>query len=158
MDSRPVYLMTHEKGTLANKVDHLYSMLESCELCPRKCGANRLKNEFGYCQSGKMMMISSYGPHFGEENVLVGRLGSGTIFLSGCNLRCVYCQNYSISHLKIGESMSEEQVSALKSRHAELEEILENEVSRPHPDQNRIAGLKKQKLRIKDELVELGVH
>lgn len=89
----------------------LFDFLESCKLCPRKCCVNRLKNELGYCQMGKELVISSFGPHFGEERALVGAFGSGTIFLAGCNLLCVYCQNYDLSHYRIGRIVSEEKVA-----------------------------------------------
>ncbi|MCX8126092.1 MAG: radical SAM protein [Dehalococcoidia bacterium] len=72
---------------------------------------NRLKGEKGYCRSGSNLMVSSYGPHFGEEPELVGRHGSGTIFLTNCNLLCVYCQNYEISHRGEGTVTSEEEVA-----------------------------------------------
>ncbi len=85
-----------------------YKLLEGCRVCPRSCGVNRLKDERGTCEMGKDLVISSYGPHFGEEPELVGKGGSGTIFLSGCNLRCIFCQNYTISHLKDGEMVSKE--------------------------------------------------
>lgn len=91
----------------------MYRILARCELCPRRCGANRLEGEKGYCQMGKELVVSSYGPHFGEERVLVGRGGSGTIFLTGCNLLCVYCQNYEISHLLVGDVMGEEPVAGI---------------------------------------------
>lgn len=85
-----------------------YSLLEKCTVCPRNCKVNRLKDEKGYCGMGRELVISSYGPHFGEEDVLVGRNGSGTIFLTGCNLGCIFCQNYDISHLKSGYVVSKE--------------------------------------------------
>jgi putative pyruvate formate lyase activating enzyme len=96
---------------LEEKIEKLFRILESCELCPRECGVNRLEGEKGYCKSGKELIVSSYCPHFGEEDVLVGTGGSGTIFLTNCNLRCVYCQNYEISHLGQGEPVSEEKVA-----------------------------------------------
>ncbi len=71
-------------------------------LCPRRCGVNRAAGQTGYCGIGAEPVISSFGPHFGEERVLVGHGGSGTIFFTGCNLRCVYCQNYDISQLHQG--------------------------------------------------------
>jgi putative pyruvate formate lyase activating enzyme len=108
---RPSYLDLLESGELDRRVDVLYSILESCRLCPRRCGVNRLKGEKGYCRSGREPMVSSYGPHFGEEDVLVGVGGSGTIFLTNCNLRCIYCQNYEISHLGIGDVVSEEDIA-----------------------------------------------
>lgn len=85
------------------RVDKLYDILRECWLCPRKCGVNRLKGEKGYCRSGKELMVSSATPHFGEEDVLVGSGGSGTIFLTNCNLRCIFCQNYDITHLGRGK-------------------------------------------------------
>jgi putative pyruvate formate lyase activating enzyme len=108
---RPSYLDLLESGELDRRIDVLYSILESCRLCPRRCGVNRLRGERGYCRSGREPMVSSYGPHFGEEDVLVGVGGSGTIFLTNCNLRCVYCQNYEISHLGIGDVVSEEDIA-----------------------------------------------
>lgn len=102
----PSYLELYESGELDERIARLYRILESCELCPRKCGANRLEGEKGYCRSGKELIISSYGPHFGEEPEITGRNGSGTIFLTNCNLLCLYCQNYEISHLGHGEEVS----------------------------------------------------
>lgn len=112
MKFKPNYLKLHESGELKDKIDALYNILESCELCPRKCGVNRLKGEKGFCKAEKLK-VSSYFPHFGEEDPLVGVHGSGTIFLTYCNLRCVYCQNYEISHLGVGEIVSEERVAKM---------------------------------------------
>jgi putative pyruvate formate lyase activating enzyme len=83
-------------------VQKLWSMMNPCILCMRNCRVNRLDGELGYCGIGVEPMISSVGPHFGEESVLVGTGGSGTIFFSGCNLGCVFCQNYEISHHRGG--------------------------------------------------------
>jgi len=110
---RPSYLELYESGELERRVEKLYKILESCELCPRKCGVNRLEGEKGFCRAGKKPMVSSYFPHFGEEEPLVGSNGSGTIFLTNCNLRCVYCQNYEISHLGIGKEVSVEVVAQM---------------------------------------------
>lgn len=71
--------------------------LEHCELCPRRCRADRLHGELGKCRTGRQAILSSYAPHFGEEPPLVGSHGSGAIFFAYCNLRCIYCQNYTIS-------------------------------------------------------------
>ncbi len=71
-------------------------------LCPRQCHVNRLSGELGQCRTGKQTVVSSFGPHFGEEAPLVGKSGSGTIFFAHCNLKCVFCQNYSISQLGEG--------------------------------------------------------
>ncbi|MBS7623335.1 radical SAM protein [Candidatus Bathyarchaeota archaeon] len=108
---KPLYLSSYEHGELKEKVERLHCILESCELCPRKCGVNRLKGEKGYCRSGKDLIVSSFNPHFGEEEPLVGTGGSGTIFLTNCNLLCVYCQNYEISHLGYGRPASEEKMA-----------------------------------------------
>lgn len=91
---------------LSQKVKKLYSLLEHCTLCPRKCGVNRLNNKKGFCGVGLMVLVSSVGPHFGEEPELAGRNGSGAIFFAGCNLGCLFCQNYNISHLKYGDEVS----------------------------------------------------
>ncbi|MBN3038033.1 MAG: radical SAM protein [Candidatus Omnitrophica bacterium] len=91
---------------LEKKIDKAYKILEQCTLCPRKCNVNRTKGERGYCGVGQAIEVASYGPHFGEEEVLVGRYGSGAIFLNSCNLSCVYCQNYDISQLRSGMAVS----------------------------------------------------
>ena len=81
-------------------------MLEECHLCPRQCRVNRLAGEKGKCHITDQVMVSSYGPHFGEEAPLVGMHGSGTIFFTYCNLRCTFCQNYTISQLGDGNRVS----------------------------------------------------
>ncbi len=103
----PSYLNL-SKNNLNQKIERLFRILGSCEICPRKCHVNRLKGEKGYCQLGFLPQVSAYHPHFGEERPLVGRFGSGTIFFTSCNLSCVYCQNYEISQLRIGEEISQE--------------------------------------------------
>jgi len=80
-----------------------YELAQPCVICPRRCRVNRLKGERGSCRIGAEPIVSSAGPHFGEEGPLVGSGGSGTIFLSGCNLGCIFCQNHSISHDLEGE-------------------------------------------------------
>jgi putative pyruvate formate lyase activating enzyme len=110
---KPGYLKLIETGEMDERIKALYKILESCKLCPRKCGVNRLKGEKGICRAGKNISVSSFFPHFGEEDVLVGKNGSGTIFLSNCNLRCVYCQNYEISHLGFGKEYSEKEVAEM---------------------------------------------
>ena len=107
----PGYLRLYRTGELDERIKQLYKILESCELCPRKCKVNRLKGEKGVCKSGKELKVSSYGPHFGEEPPLVGSEGSGTIFFTNCNLLCVYCQNYEISHRGYGELTSESKLA-----------------------------------------------
>jgi len=84
----------------------LKSLQSPCRLCPRACGARRADGETGFCGAVAQATIASFGPHFGEERVLVGRGGSGTIFLSGCNLKCVFCQNFDISQSVSGRSVT----------------------------------------------------
>ncbi len=96
---------------LEKRLDAFYRLLEQCELCPRRCRVNRLQGNRGFCKFAKELYIFSFGPHFGEEEVLVGRYGSGTIFFSGCNLGCVYCQNYTMSHLGEGYKVTERELS-----------------------------------------------
>jgi putative pyruvate formate lyase activating enzyme len=93
----PSYISLYESGKLKERVDKLYTRLATCDICPRNCGVDRLNNILGYCRSGKAAEISSYCDHHGEEPALSGTKGSGTIFFSRCNLRCVYCQNHQIS-------------------------------------------------------------
>ena len=110
---RPTYIALYEKGRLRRRVEALAEILTSCCLCPRACRVNRLAGEKGYCQAGAAAMVSSSFPHFGEEPPLVGSHGSGTIFLTHCNLRCVFCQNYDISHLGEGERISGSELAQL---------------------------------------------
>ncbi len=100
------YLETHRRGLIQEKIDRAFRLLEKCTVCPRRCAVNRLRGEKGVCRAGLEPEVSSCSPHFGEERPLVGRHGSGTIFLTHCNLRCSFCQNYSISHLGDGEAVS----------------------------------------------------
>lgn len=93
----PSYVHLNKKGELAERVEQLYAIYENCRLCPRDCRVNRKNGRVGKCQATANLKVSSAAPHFGEEVPLVGRGGSGTIFFSHCNLRCIYCQNYSIS-------------------------------------------------------------
>lgn len=109
----PSYIKLYESGELVERSSALKEILKRCELCPRKCGANRLSGEKGFCRSGANAMVSSAGPHFGEESPLVGRYGSGTIFLTNCNLGCVFCQNYDISHGGIGRESSAQEIAHL---------------------------------------------
>jgi putative pyruvate formate lyase activating enzyme len=95
-------------------VQKLWAMMNPCVLCPRNCRVNRSpstslgtgQGELGFCGIGDMPVVSSQGPHFGEESVLVGESGSGTIFFAGCNLGCVFCQNYDISHFRHGQPIT----------------------------------------------------
>lgn len=102
----PPYLELHRSGELKIRAGELWQMMESCSLCPRECGAARLKGKEGFCHSSSKLEISSYGPHHGEELPLRGTGGSGTIFLTNCTLRCVYCINWEINHKGIGSVRS----------------------------------------------------
>jgi len=108
----PSYLNLSKKE-LKRRIDKLFKILQRCEICPRKCHVNRMKGEKGFCQLGYLPIVSAYHPHFGEESPLVGRYGSGTIFMTSCNLSCVYCQNYEISQLRIGEEVSFERLAEM---------------------------------------------
>jgi putative pyruvate formate lyase activating enzyme len=104
----PSYIQEYRNGALEEKIEKCIKILNECTLCPRKCKVNRLKNEKGICRVGRWAVISSFNPHFGEESPLVGFYGSGTIFFSYCNLGCIFCQNYEISHLGGGHLVSPE--------------------------------------------------
>ena len=93
----PSYLALFRGGVLDQRVEALEALLERCTVCPKDCLNNRLNNEIAACYSGRLPIVSSYTPHFGEEPPLVGTKGAGNIFFGNCNLRCVYCQNYQIS-------------------------------------------------------------
>ncbi len=109
----PAYLELYRRGELQEKARILKERLSSCDLCPHECGVNRLKGEKGFCRVLDRPVVSSYGPHFGEEQPLVGYGGSGTIFFTFCNMACVYCQNWEISHLGEGEEVSSEELARM---------------------------------------------
>jgi len=109
----PVYLKTYREGLLEEKIVKAQRLLESCSVCPRDCKVNRIEGERGFCRAGSLPEVSSSSPHFGEEQPLVGFHGSGTIFLTHCNLGCLFCQNYSISHLDEGKEISIDELSRM---------------------------------------------
>jgi putative pyruvate formate lyase activating enzyme len=94
----PAYARLEDKGVLAQRIEEAYSIFEQCVLCPRQCGVNRLQGEQGFCRAPAKLVIYTAQPHYGEELSLVGNKGSGTIFFSNCNLRCIFCQNWPIAH------------------------------------------------------------
>jgi len=96
--AEPVYIALARSGELRRRVEGARERLRQCRMCPRSCEVDRLSGEVGFCQTGARAMVSSASPHFGEEDPLVGRCGSGTIFFTSCNLRCIFCQNFDISH------------------------------------------------------------
>ncbi|MCX7838833.1 MAG: radical SAM protein [Anaerolineae bacterium] len=117
----PGYVKLARTGELSKRAEKLWAIMESCQLCPRQCRVNRLKGMSGFCHSpGATLVVASFGPHFGEERPLVGFGGSGTIFFTHCNLRCVFCQNWYISQLGVGE---ETEIAELAQMMLELQKI-----------------------------------
>jgi putative pyruvate formate lyase activating enzyme len=101
----PAYLALHRSGELEERARRALALLgpERCTVCPRECKVDRLGDHPGLCRVGRHAVVASHFAHFGEENCLRGWNGSGTIFFSGCNLRCVFCQNHDISWKLQGE-------------------------------------------------------
>ena len=104
------------RTTLLDRVEEARRLLESCRLCIRRCGVNRLDGERGWCGAGVDLRISGFGPHFGEERPLVGKRGSGTIFFSHCTMGCVFCQNFETSRLGRGEDLTPTGLAAIMLR------------------------------------------
>lgn len=100
-----MYLDLYQSGKLLARVCDAYGRLAACDLCPHRCGVNRIRGEQGWCRSGLKPRIASANLHRGEEPPISGTRGSGTIFFSGCTLRCVFCQNFPISQQGSGETM-----------------------------------------------------
>lgn len=96
----PAYISLYRSGELERRAERLEARLASCDICPRQCRVNRLQDERGFCRSGRQPIIASVCDHHGEEPVLSGTSGSGTIFFGNCNLKCVFCQNHQISQNK----------------------------------------------------------
>lgn len=101
----PSYIEIYKSGELEKRVQKAMEYLKKCIICPRGCKINRYEDEKGECKVGRFAIVSSFGPHYGEEEPLVGRYGSGTVFFSGCNLHCIFCQNYEISQLIEGKEV-----------------------------------------------------
>lgn len=110
---QPSYIRLYRDGELAARLQKAFSLIEACHLCPRACGVNRLEGERGFCETGRKAKVASYNAHFGEESPLVGKYGSGTIFMSSCNLLCSFCQNYDISHQAEGVEVEPEHLCAM---------------------------------------------
>lgn len=105
------YLESYKNKYLVKAAKDSWEMLKSCTLCPRKCKVNRLKDKLGFCKTGVKARVCSFMPHHGEEPPVSGKKGSGTIFFSYCNQRCVYCQNYEFSQLGQGKEVSPEELA-----------------------------------------------
>ena len=100
--NEPSYVGLHGEGKLGKRVEGAYSLLANCTLCPRECRVNRLGDERGFCGSGEDPVVASWNLHHWEEPPISGTRGSGTIFFTHCMGRCLFCQNYSISQLGVG--------------------------------------------------------
>jgi len=107
------YEKLEKEGKLIQRVNQAYALFENCHLCPRRCGVNRKKRERGFCRAPMKVVVFSVHPHFGEEISLVGQHGSGTIFFSNCNLRCIFCQNWPISHEGQGKEYEDEELAEM---------------------------------------------
>jgi putative pyruvate formate lyase activating enzyme len=113
---KPLYLDLYAKGEFDDRIAQAYEIIKDCRLCPRNCRVNRLEDGVGVCKTGRWPVVSSYGPHFGEEGPLVGTGGSGTIFFTHCNLLCIFCQNHEISHHGEGEPLAPEGLAEIMVR------------------------------------------
>ena len=109
----PTYIEACHNGLIGKRIAAATKILNSCMLCPRKCGVNRVSGQTGICKTGRDASVSSYNAHFGEEAPLVGSRGSGTVFFTHCNLLCIFCQNFDISHEGHGREVSKEQLAGI---------------------------------------------
>jgi len=109
----PSYLKLYREGKLQERLNQAIETMRSCRLCPRQCEVDRLSGELGYCRTGSRAKVASFNAHFGEEAPLVGRFGSGTIFISYCSLLCSFCQNFEISHLGEGREVDPAAMAAM---------------------------------------------
>ncbi|MDI7261282.1 MAG: radical SAM protein [Thermodesulfobacteriota bacterium] len=146
----PSYISLFKQGELQKRGQLLMEFLRECRLCPRECGVNRLNGEVGYCKAPSELMVSSAFPHFGEELPLVGTHGSGTIFLTHCNLRCIFCQNYDISHQGSGERVSDHEMARAMMRLQEMGCHNINFVTPTHYVPQIVSSL--------PEAIEMGLH
>ncbi len=109
----PSYLNLVESGEIDKRIESLYKLTSPCTLCPRRCKARRDEGKVGFCRLMQKPKVSSYNLHFGEEPPISGYNGSGTIFFTGCNLGCIFCQNYPISHLHHGREVTVEELAGM---------------------------------------------
>jgi putative pyruvate formate lyase activating enzyme len=110
---QPAYAKLERQGKFAKRVEGAYAIFEDCQLCPRACRVNRARGDKGFCGAPAKPVVFSAHPHFGEEMPLVGHGGSGTIFFSNCNLRCIFCQNWPIAHEGKGKQVRDEDVAEM---------------------------------------------
>jgi len=123
-DFEPGYIGLYRSGELKRRAEALEARLGACDICPRECGVNRGEGKRGFCHSGILPIVASVGAHHGEEPVLSGRRGSGTIFFGNCNMRCVYCQNYQISQDYKAQKRNEVETGVLAERMLYLQDEL----------------------------------
>src|SRR3990172_4189170 len=109
----PAYLKTFESGELARKAEEAVASLEKCRVCPWNCEIDRLADKTKVCRTGRYARVGSHFPHFGEEDCLRGWNGSGTIFFSWCNMRCVFCQNFDLSQQGEGREVRPEELARM---------------------------------------------
>jgi len=109
----PAYARLEKEGKFAARIEQACAIFENCRLCPRRCGVNRSKGEKGFCGAPLRPVVFSHHPHFGEEEPISGTNGSGAIFFSNCNLRCIFCQNWPIAHEGRGEEIDDEALAAM---------------------------------------------
>lgn len=109
----PAYLKLYEsdRSVFQERIEEGLTVLENCDVCPRNCYVNRMENKHGKCRTGRHAWVGSYFPHFGEEDCLRGWNGSGTIFFSFCNLKCVFCQNHELSWDGAGKRVTADEIS-----------------------------------------------
>ncbi|MFA5367997.1 MAG: radical SAM protein [Dehalococcoidia bacterium] len=120
----PGYIALFRSGELERRAQALEARLVCCDICPRKCKVNRLEDERGFCRSGRLPIVASVCAHRGEEPVLSGTNGSGTIFFGNCNMRCAYCQNYQISQNWRSQKSNEIQCKSLAENMIRLQDDL----------------------------------
>ena len=120
----PGYIALYNSGGLSKRAEKLEKRLSECDICPRECGANRLAGKTGKCNSGLLPAVSSFCAHHGEEPVLSGTKGSGTVFFGNCNMRCVYCQNHQISQDPKAQQQNEIEPRVLAERMIHLQDSL----------------------------------
>jgi len=112
-DFEPAYIKLFHSGELFRRSRQALRSLANCKVCPRDCAVDRLNDEQAICKTGRKAIVGSYAPHYGEEDCLRGTSGSGTIFFSLCNLKCVFCQNWDISQDGEGIEVSPEDLAAM---------------------------------------------
>lgn len=113
MERLPSYLRLYASGELARRVEAAAALLASCTLCPRRCRVDRLAGQRGFCRSGAVARVASWNRHIWEEPPISGSRGSGTIFFSGCTAACLFCQNFPISQLGVGQDVSAERLAEM---------------------------------------------